>query len=194
MQKTGASVAYLTDEAVRAMGFRHVGAGVKVSDKSTFYGVQDQVIGDGVRIDDFCVVSGKVTLGRYVHLAVQTHLEGGTAGITFGDFSGAAFACQIMAQSDDYSGEWLGGPLGAAEYRNIDKRPVVIGEYVMLGTMCVVLPGVTIADGCAFSAMSLIDRDTDEWGMYGGIPARRYRERSRRVVQLIDETLPGQGG
>lgn len=187
-------MAYLADEVVRSMGFRHVGQGVQLSDRASFYGVENQVIGDHVRIDDFCVVSGAVTLGRFVHLAVQTHLEGGRVGITFGDFSGAAFSCQVLAQSDDYSGEWLGGPLGPSEYRNVDERSVTIGRYVMLGTMCVVLPGVTIADGCAFSAMSLIAHDTDEWGMYGGIPARRFKERSRRVVELIDRTLPDEEG
>ena len=182
-------MAYLTEEALRDVGFKQLGVGVQLSDKASFYGVEHQVIGDHVRVDDFCVVSGSVTLGRYVHLAVQTHLEGGTAGVTFGDFSGAAFACQIFAQSDDYSGEWLGGPLGPTEYRNVDQRPIKIGRYVMIGTMCAVLPGVTIAEGCAFSAMSLVNADTDEWGMYGGIPARRFKERSRGVVDLIEKTL-----
>lgn len=183
-------MAYLSDDEVRSMGFRSVGKGVRLSERAAFHGVEQQVIGDHVRIDDFCVVSGAVTLGRYVHLAVQTHLEGGRAGITFGDFSGAAFCCQVMAQSDDYSGDWLGGPLGDSEFRNIDERPVTIGRYVMIGTMCVVLPGVTIADGCSFNAMSLIAENTVEWGMYGGIPARRFKDRSRRVVELIDRTLP----
>lgn len=181
---------YLSDDDVRALGFRHVGTGVRLSDRAAFHGAEHQVIGDHVRIDDFCVISGAVTLGRYVHIAVQSHLEGGTAGITIGDFSGVAFGTQVFAQSDDYSGEWLGGPLGARELRNVDARPISIGRYVMVGTLCAVLPGVTIADGCAISAMSLVNVDTEEWGMYGGVPARRFKERSRRVVELIDSTLP----
>lgn len=184
---------YLSDESVRAMGFRHVGTGVLLSDRASFYGVEHQVIGDFVRVDDFCVISGKVTLGKYVHIAVQSHLEGGIVGITVGDFSGVAFASQLIAQSDDYSGEWIGGPLGPRDLRNVDERSISVGRYVMIGTMCLVLPGVTIADGCAISAMSLVNVDTEEWGMYGGIPARRFQERSRRVVELIDSTLPSAG-
>ena len=35
--------------------------------------------------------------------------------------------------------------------------------------------------------MSLINRSTEPWGIYAGVPARRIRERSRELLELCRE-------
>lgn len=54
-----------------------VGKNVKISRKSSIYGYNIE-IGDNVRIDDFCILSGKIRLGNYIHIAAYSALYGGT--------------------------------------------------------------------------------------------------------------------
>jgi acetyltransferase-like isoleucine patch superfamily enzyme len=42
-----------------------------------------------------------------------------------------------------------------------------------------VLPGVTIAYGCAIGALSLVARSTEPYGVYAGAPLRRLKDRAR---------------
>ena len=47
---------YLEDE-LKALGFRSLGEGIRLSRKASVYGAQRISIGSYVRIDDFCVLS-----------------------------------------------------------------------------------------------------------------------------------------
>lgn len=146
-------------------------------------------IGDFSRIDDFCVLSGALNIGRNVHIAVQCNLAGGDPGITLEDFSGLAYGVQVFAQSDDYSGEYLTNPTVPDDYKVILKKPVRLGRHVIIGANSVILPGVDIADGCSVGAMSLIHKSTEPWGIYVGSPARRIRNRSDNLLKLEAQYL-----
>jgi len=61
-------VAYLSEKKLAEMGFKHIGSNVKISDKACLYEAEKMEIGDNSRIDDFCVISGKVVLGKYCHI------------------------------------------------------------------------------------------------------------------------------
>ena len=52
-----------------------------------------------------------------------------------------------------------------------------------------VFPGVTVAEGCSVGAMSLVTKDTQPWGVYVGIPARRLKERKKDLLQFEKEFL-----
>jgi len=51
--------------------------------------------------------------------------------------------------------------------------PVVIGEGVMIGANCTILPGVVIGDGAVVGVMSLVNRDVPAGAAVGGTPIRR---------------------
>ena len=70
-------MAYLSEEQLNAMGFKNLGINVKISDKASIYNCEQITIGDHSRIDDFCVISGKVTIGQYCHITPMCLLAGG---------------------------------------------------------------------------------------------------------------------
>ena len=61
-----------------------------------------------------------------------------------------------------------------------DRKPVVIGNDVWIGTRVIIMPGVVIADHCIIGAGAILTKNTEEWGVYGGNPARliRYRKKT----------------
>ncbi|MGI2104695.1 acyltransferase [Shewanella frigidimarina] len=180
-------MAYLSEKELKDLGFKYLGSNVKVSDKASIYNCNIISIGDNSRIDDFCVISGKVNIGENVHLAPFTLLAGGEKGIIMDDFSGCAYHVQIFTQSDDYSGRTLTNPTIPASFKKETKKEIRIGRHVIIGTSSIVFPGVEIADGCSVGAMSLVNKSTEEWGIYVGNPARRVKERKKDLLKLEEK-------
>ena len=188
-------VAYLTQEALENLGLRHLGSNVRMSDRAALYDTDRLSVVDNSRIDDFCVVAGEVIIGRNVHLTVFSNLAGGRSGVTLADFSSLAYGCHIVAETDDYSGRAMANSTVPARYKDETSAPVRIGHHAILGTGCIVLPGVHIQDGVAGGAGTVFIRSTEPWSIYVGVPARRVGPRARDLLQLeaayLDEIGPG---
>lgn len=176
-------MAFYTRKELEGLGFRKIGRDVKVSNKASIYNPELIEIGDFSRIDDFCVVSGNVKIGKYVHFAVFNNVAGGEPGIEFEDFSGLAYGCHVFSQSDDYSGASLTNPTVPDEFKNEVKRAVVIGRHSIVGTGSVITPGTTLAEGTAVGALSLVTKSTEAWSIYFGSPARRIKARSKDLLE-----------
>ena len=67
------------------MKFKSLGKDLKISDKASIYNPECIELGDYSRIDDFCVVSGKVKIGKYVHIAPFCLIAGGEEGVVMDD-------------------------------------------------------------------------------------------------------------
>ncbi|AHE67623.1 acyltransferase [Legionella oakridgensis] len=186
-------MAYLSQEQLLAMNFKQLGTNVKISDKASIYNPEFITIGNNSRIDDFCVISGKITVGNYVHIAAFCLIAGGTEGIIIEDFAGISYGSQIFSQSDDYSGQFMVSPLVPAEYKNELKALVTIGRHVIIGASSVVFPGVHVAEGCSVGAMTLVTKSTTPWGIYTGIPAKRVKEKSKAIELLEKKFLTEEG-
>lgn len=56
--------------------------------------------------------------------------------------------------------------------------PVVIEDYVYIGTRVTILPGVRIGRGAVVASGAVVTGSVEEYTVVGGIPARPIRERS----------------
>lgn len=177
-------MAYLSSEALWMMGFKHVGEGVKVSDKASIYNPECIELGDYSRIDDFCVISGNVSLGKFVHVTPMCLIAGGKPGVYLYEFCTLAYGVKIFAQSDDYSGTTMVNSLIPKKYKNEFFAQVVLEKQVIVGANSTILPGVVIGEGCSVGAMTLVNKSTDPWGIYMGNPACRIKERKKDLLDL----------
>lgn len=59
----------------------------------------------------------------------------------------------------------------------MDNKGIKIGDDVWLGAGAKVLDGVTIADGTIVGMGALVTKDTEPYGVYVGIPARKIKSR-----------------
>lgn len=178
---------YYSAVELAGFGFKKIGIDVRISRKCSIYSADRMSIGDHVRIDDFCLLSGEIALGSYIHLSAYSALFGGS-GIFIDDFCGVSARVSVYSVNDDYSGNSMVGPTIPDVYRNIKQAPVYLQRHVIVGAGSVILPGVVLAEACAVGALSLVNTDLEPWTIYAGIPARRIRERLRELL-LSEQTF-----
>lgn len=176
---------FYTQEELAALGLKSYGTNVLISKKCSIYTQEMVSIGNNVRIDDFCILSGNITIGNNVHISAFSALYG-TNGIEFKDYSGCSARTTIYSAMDDFSGDYLIGPMNSKGTTNVKGGKVVIGKYVQLGAHCLVFPNVTINDGSVVGALSLVTKDIPDWSIYVGIPARKLRDRKNGLLDLIN--------
>lgn len=182
-------MAYYTEEQLNNLGFKHIGKNVKISDKASIYNLDQISIGDNSRIDDFCVISGKIRIGKNVHITPMCLVAGGKKGIIFKDFTTIAYGVQIFTQSDDYSGKTMTNSTIPTKYKNEYKKRVILEKYSIVGAGSIIMPGVRLAKGTSIGAMSLVLKDTKPWGIYVGNPAKKIKNRRKDLLGLEKQYL-----
>ena len=182
-------MAYYSVEQLEQLGFRTLGKNVRISDKASIYNADLIEIGDYSRIDDFCVISGRVVIGQFCHITPMCLIAGGTPGVFLSDFVTLAYGVKVFAQSDDYSGETMTNSLIPKNYKNEILQSVYLHDQCIVGAGATILPGVCLTQGCAVGAMALLLESTSPWGIYAGVPARRIKDRKQDLLNLKAEFL-----
>jgi acetyltransferase-like isoleucine patch superfamily enzyme len=107
------------------------------------------VIGDGTRIDQFCVLYGQ-------------------GGLEIGAWCAIASGVKIYSQSNQYKHD---------QTKRVLEQPVIykkvtIGDDVWIGANAVVLPGVHIGDGAIIGAGAVVRQDVPSLAIVAGVPAK----------------------
>jgi len=176
----------LSRDLVEQMGFASIGENVQISDRASFYNTSKISLGNNVRIDDFCVLSagsGGISIGSYTHIAVYSSLIG-AGKITLSDFCNISSRVSIYSSNDDYSGSVMTNPTLPSQYTGVTDGDVLLCKHVIVGSGSVILPGITLEEGVAIGALSLVKKDCAAFGIYAGNPAWRIKERKRDLLEL----------
>lgn len=180
---------FYTMKELRELGLNCYGENVCISRKASIYGAERIFIGNNVRIDDFCILSGHIEIGEYTHIAAYTALHGGKDGIYISDFVSLSSKVSVYSVNDDYSGETMTNPMIPETYKNVKSAPVYIERHTIIGSTSIVLPGVRIAEGSAFGSFSLITKNSEPWSMNVGIPSKKIGERKKDLLDLEQQFL-----
>jgi len=175
---------FYSHDELAGLGLKSYGENVLISRFARLYSPGTIEIGSHVRIDDFCILSGTIKLGSHIHISAYCALYG-KFGIVMEDYSGLSPRCTVFSASDDFSGDYLIGPMVDSKYTNVTGGQVTIGKYSQLGSGCTVMPGVTIQEGVAVGAMSLINKNLEAWVLYKGLPVRYHKERSKVLLKNL---------
>jgi acetyltransferase-like isoleucine patch superfamily enzyme len=176
---------FLSKDQLKQIGFKSIGENVLISDKSSIYNAKNIEIGSNVRIDDFCILSagdGGIKIGNNIHIACYVSMIG-AGEIILDDFSQISSRVVILSSSDDFSGEYLVGPCIPSEFTNVKSYKVHLMKHVVIGTGSTILPNVTLKEGAAVGAMSLVKNDVEQFEIVVGIPAKKVKDRSRKILE-----------
>ncbi len=135
---------------------------------------------------------GRLIIGRWVHLGVNTALRCHEGTLTLGDKSvlardisincyldveigdSALIADGVYISDFDHKFADLNQPI---KDQGIDKSRVRIGRDVWLGTKVTVCRGVVIGEGVVVGANAVVTRDLPAYAVAVGAPARVIRDR-----------------
>lgn len=177
-------MAYYTEKELNDLGFKYTGKNVQISNKASIYNCNTISIDDNSRIDDFCIISGNIKIGKNVHITPMCLIAGGEKGIVFEDFITIAYGVQIFTQSDDYSGNTMTNSTIPTKYKNECKKKVLLKKYSIVGAGSIIMPGVILKKGTSIGAMSLVLKNTKSWNIYVGIPVKKLMKRKKNLLKL----------
>jgi acetyltransferase-like isoleucine patch superfamily enzyme len=116
-------------------------------------------VGDGnnVSIGNYCRINDDVKLdnvkiGNYVLIARRTQILGKTHQFTDTNVP-------MVLQKGDTLGQ------------------SIIEDDVWIGLNVIIMPNITIKKGCIIAAGAVLTKNTEEYGIYGGVPAKLIRKR-----------------
>ena len=140
-------------------------------------------IGEHTRVCDFVFIWGGISskIGRYVDMQPHVTIWGGGE-IVIGDYVSVGVSTVLLTAGYSYK-EGL---------RMVDGRPdnetlaqygkLIIEDDVYIGASCTLLSNITIGKGSIIGANSLVNKDTEPFGIYVGSPAKKIGVRPPLTV------------
>jgi len=144
-------------------------------------------IGDNVIIDDFSYISTSLKIHNNVHISAGCKIIGGrNAFVEMKEFSTLAPNVVLSAGSDDYIGG-IATPLVPMEFKgNAIIGKIMLNKHCIVGAGSVVLPNVTFEEGACLGALSLANKNLDEFILYAGIPCKEIKKRGKAEIVLLE--------
>ncbi len=178
------NAAFLTPEDLEAIGvFRAKERNILVHSTAVIRDVDAIEFGENIRIDPFVVIScNQLILGDNIHLATGCGIFG-AARISIGDFANVSGKVFIYSSSDDYSGKTMTNPTVPIQFTGVQHGEVSIGRHAIVGAGSIILPGSTLGEGVAIGCSSLVNGAIAPWTISAGVPAKKIRNRERKLLE-----------
>lgn len=126
------------------------------------------IIGNDAFLDGRAVrtlKAGESRLGSYL----KDLFRSGTRPLTIGNNVSVAGEVRIFTMQHD---------IDSPEFAEVGA-PVVIEDYVVIGTRVTILPGVKIGKGAVVASGAVVTKNVEPYMVVGGVPAQAIRERSK---------------
>lgn len=116
-----------------------------------------------------------VTIGKNSIIGNDAFLDG-RLGLRIGENVNIAGEFRAYTMEHDISDPQFSGNGG----------PVIIGDWVYIGTRVTILPGVIIGEGAVVASGAVVTKNVEPWTMVGGVPAKFIKKRP--IVKYILNT------
>lgn len=173
---------FYTEEELKTMGLKSFGKNVFISKKCSIYSPEKTEIGHDVRIDDFCLLTGEIKIGNYVHISAFNALYG-KFGIEIGNFCGVSPKSTLLSATDDFSGEYMISPMVPGNLTNVTGGKIVLENFAQIGANSIVMPNITFKEGAVCGAFSFVNKSPEPWSINVGIPAKFFKPRSKKAKE-----------
>ena len=133
-------------------------------------------IGAYSSIRDGGYMRSNIFMGRHSGLGRRCTVAAGMHNITGVSINSDT----IMARKSNYSDDELARlniRRDQTDVKEMNSKPVIIGNDVFLGDNIIIMPGVTIGTGSVIAANSVVSRDIPPYVVAGGTPCVPIRDR-----------------
>lgn len=118
------------------------------------------------------VGSPKISLEQGVFINVGAFIDG-SAPVCFGEMARIGPYVKILTGTHQFRNSVIRRKDGD----NLNL-PVIVERGCWIGMGSIIMPGVTVAEGCVVAAGSVVTKSTEPNGLYAGVPASRKRDLS----------------
>lgn len=133
--------------------------------KGTSFAKRDITLGKNVQFGIYCNIATDVKIGDFVLLAGRVSIVG----------------------KNDHIYNIPGNYIWNGE-RGLDEM-TIIEDDVWIGTGAIIIAGVRIAKGSIVAAGSVVNKDIPECEIWGGVPARKIRDRFENEIERNNHML-----
>lgn len=137
------------------------------------------------KIKGFPWIQPRVTIIHSERIVVGTHLAINTGtyinavgGIEFGN--NVLIGSNVTISSGEHPIKGVFPPIFS---RVVTPKRIVIHDDVWIGAGVVILPGITLAKGTVIGANAVVTKDTEEYAVYVGVPAKKISSRQGELMQ-----------
>lgn len=190
---------WMTDHMIRGSWPKlKFGVGCKIDGEAVLIGDNIE-LGDNVRIDMGAklLAGGKdasIRIGSHVHIATDAILMG-AGGIAIHDHCCVGMKSILCSATDDFSGQYLVGPQYndptriSEGYTAVFKAKIVMHEFSIVTTACLLLPGVEMDEGSVLAAGAMVPKGTrlSAWTIWGGTPLRTLKPRASMLRSVAGQ-------
>tara|TARA_Y100000590_G_scaffold346710_1_gene397069 strand:- start:1197 stop:1787 length:591 start_codon:yes stop_codon:yes gene_type:complete len=175
--------------------FKEFGKNITIYDPVTIIKPNVIQLKSNIIISEYSYLAGGLGLGvgNFVHISSQSIISGGGSCI-LEDFVGLSAGVRIITGSEDINGKGLTNPTIPEKFRSYYRSFVHCKKHSFFGTNVIIHPNVTIGEGAVVGSGSVVTKDLDPWSIYMGTPARKIKERPKKIIlenekQLLAEYL-----
>ena len=151
---------YFISQSLLKKKFKKIGKNCKISNKASFIGEKNIIIGDNVRVDDFAVIvayDGNITIGSDTHIGSLSYILG-SGGVKIGQYCNIPQGVKIYSKSNNYK----------TKKKKTDKAKVVISDNCIIGSNVVILPGSKLNENVRIGALTLVNKEIKSNRLYFG--------------------------
>jgi acetyltransferase-like isoleucine patch superfamily enzyme len=105
----------------------------------------------------------------YFNKSCYVNAEGG---MKIGSYTMIAYYAKLITDSHNFSDKKK--PMA---HQGVSHKAIIIEDDVWIGAGAVVTSGRTLKKGCIIGANAVVTKDTEPYGIYGGVPAVLIRKR-----------------
>jgi dTDP-4-amino-4,6-dideoxy-D-glucose acyltransferase len=148
-----------------------IGKNVDISGYTKIWSSTILQIGNNVKIKNNVTLSGNITIGDNSVIMNHTYIDG-SGKVFIGNYCSIGSHCFIYSHTHE-----IYDKNSKVIYSKDKYEEVIIGDDAMLFDKVSVMSGVNIKNGTVVAHAGVVTKNTSEYGIYAGIPAKLINER-----------------
>jgi acetyltransferase-like isoleucine patch superfamily enzyme len=187
---------YFTKKELIKIGFVKVGKNNQISKKVSFINIINGTLGDNVRIDDYCVIKGRVQIGSFIHIANFCLISGSEKNVVvFKDRVAISNNVSVLTSSDHF----VKGIINIAsdlpnkilKIRNLNliMGNILLKEGCLIGAYSLILPNTVVGISTSIGAYSILFKEIDDFIYYSNrdiLKVTKIKKDKIKILSVIE--------
>ena len=150
----------------------------------SYYASISAEYGEKVLIDKNTIIESDVCIGDHSYVNKNSSIENCVIG-KYCSISSGVYICPFEHDIDIITTHPIAYRFNCEKQK---RKPVYIGNDVLISLNSIILEGVTIGNGAVIGAGAVVTRNVEPYEVVGGVPAKHIRYRTdKKSIELLEK-------